>query len=331
MAEYTQGYADTRAPLEAGKLVNLAGALVSLGLIVGIGVWGYKLIARDVSGVPVVQALEGPMRISPDNPGGEIASNMGLAVNEVAAEGGASAPEEAEIVVLAPPVVELSQEDLSVLPSAEANEGPQLGAVPQEGQAAQTGAVDAVTTPAPAPAPGEALTADQILALADQIATGATIIEPVETAIEAQPVKTAVNGVPSEVIADIVPSSVAGVSSSPRPISRPENLSLVRVPAPDTSIPSDATVTTAALPVGTNLVQLGAYESPEVAASEWVRFNTRFSDFLAGKERVIQRAERGGRTFFRLRAMGFNEIADARRLCAALIAEGTDCVPVVVR
>ena len=90
-------------------------------------------------------------------------------------------------------------------------------------------------------------------------------------------------------------------------------------------------MTTTALPVGTNLVQLGAYESPEVAASEWVRFNTRFSDFLAGKERVLQRAERGGRTFFRLRAMGFNEIADARRLCAALIAEGTDCVPVVVR
>lgn len=328
MAEYTQGYAETRAPLEAGKLLNLAGALVSLGLIVGIGVWGYKLVARDVSGVPVVQALEGPMRISPDNPGGEIASNMGLAVNEVAAEGGASAPEEAEIVVLAPPVVELSQEDLSVLPSVEANEGAQLGADAQD-QAAQTGAVDAVMTPAPAP--GEALTADQILALADQIATGATIIEPVEAAIEAQPVKTAVNGVPSEVIADIVPSSVAGVSSSPRPISRPENLSLVRVPAPDTSIPSDATVTTTALPVGTNLVQLGAYESPEVAASEWVRFNTRFSDFLAGKERVIQRAERGGRTFFRLRAMGFSEIADARRLCAALIAEGTDCVPVVVR
>ena len=41
-----------------------------LALVVGIGVWGYKLLVRDVSGVPVVRAVEGPMRIQPENPGG---------------------------------------------------------------------------------------------------------------------------------------------------------------------------------------------------------------------------------------------------------------------
>jgi hypothetical protein len=46
---------------------------------------------------------------------------------------------------------------------------------------------------------------------------------------------------------------------------------------------------------------------------------------------VIQQAERGGTTFFRLRAMNFTDISDARRFCAALSAEGNDCVPVVVR
>ena len=46
-------------------MANLAGAAVSLALIVGIGIWGYKLIMRDVSGVPVVRAAEGPMRIQP--------------------------------------------------------------------------------------------------------------------------------------------------------------------------------------------------------------------------------------------------------------------------
>jgi hypothetical protein len=90
-------------------------------------------------------------------------------------------------------------------------------------------------------------------------------------------------------------------------------------------------VTTAALPVGTKLVQLGAYDTPDIAATEWVRFTARFPDFFDGKEQVIQQATSGGRTFFRLRAMGFADLSDARRFCAALTGEGSDCIPVVVR
>lgn len=36
-----------------GKALNLFGAAASLALIAGIGLWGYKLVLRDVSGVPV--------------------------------------------------------------------------------------------------------------------------------------------------------------------------------------------------------------------------------------------------------------------------------------
>ena len=69
------------------RRINLAGGLTSLALVVGLGVWGYKLAVRDVNGVPVIQALDGPMRISPADPGGEVADNQGLAVNTVAAVG----------------------------------------------------------------------------------------------------------------------------------------------------------------------------------------------------------------------------------------------------
>ena len=85
------------------------------------------------------------------------------------------------------------------------------------------------------------------------------------------------------------------------------------------------------LPAGTRLVQLGAYDSAEVARSEWGRFTGRFGDLMAGKDRVVQQASSGGRTFYRLRAMGFEDLADARRFCSALVAEGTDCIPVVTR
>ena len=85
------------------------------------------------------------------------------------------------------------------------------------------------------------------------------------------------------------------------------------------------------IPLGTRLAQLGAFDSAEVARAEWDRLAGRFGDFLDGKQRVIQRAESGGRTFYRLRAMGFADLGDARRFCSALVAERAECIPVVTR
>ena len=85
------------------------------------------------------------------------------------------------------------------------------------------------------------------------------------------------------------------------------------------------------LPAGTRLAQLGAFESPEVAREEWARLNVKFEDYLEDKDRVIQKAESGGRTFYRLRAMGFDDLNDARRFCSVLVAENADCIPVTTR
>ena len=93
------------AGLSAQVFVNMVGAVLSVALLAGVAFWGYRLAMRDVSGVPVVRALEGPMRVAPDDPGGMQAAYQGLAVNAVAAEGGAApAPER---IVLAPPPVSL--------------------------------------------------------------------------------------------------------------------------------------------------------------------------------------------------------------------------------
>lgn len=53
-----------------GTVTNWAGAAISLALIVGAVMWGHSLLSRDVSGVPVVRALDGPMREQPVDPGG---------------------------------------------------------------------------------------------------------------------------------------------------------------------------------------------------------------------------------------------------------------------
>ena len=76
-------------------------------------------------------------------------------------------------------------------------------------------------------------------------------------------------------------------------------------------------------------MQLGAYGSVDVAQAEWANAIANFGDYMVGKDRVIQEAETGGRTFWRLRAMGFDGLADARRFCAVLVADGANCIPVV--
>ncbi len=67
-AESEQGYSN----VSTSTLVNLSGGLVSIALLIGVGVWGYKTLSRDVSEVPVVRAATDPMRVAPEDPGGRL-------------------------------------------------------------------------------------------------------------------------------------------------------------------------------------------------------------------------------------------------------------------
>ena len=94
------GAREALAAAKVQRTINIAGGVTSLALVLGLGFWGYKLAVRDVNGVPVVQAMEGPMRIAPADPGGEVADHQGLSVNTVAGVGIAAPPPEK--LVLAP-------------------------------------------------------------------------------------------------------------------------------------------------------------------------------------------------------------------------------------
>ncbi|SLN16761.1 Sporulation related domain protein [Roseovarius albus] len=115
-----------------GKATNFLGAGMSLALIAGLGMWGYDLLVRDVSGVPVVRAAEGPMREAPEDPGGKPALNQGLAVNNVAAQGIAEGP--AEQLILAPEPLELDLDDLQGETVAGASSEPEEIAKPAANQ-----------------------------------------------------------------------------------------------------------------------------------------------------------------------------------------------------
>ena len=325
MAELPYGGAGQSGPasLKLGTLTHYAGAVVSLGLIVGIGVWGYKVIVRDVSGVPVVRAASNaPMRIAPEQPGGETAAHQGLSVNEVMAKGGAEKP--ADRLVLAPKPVNLEDEDQ---PSA-ASITPKPVARSEAVMAQEEGEAEPLT-----------LQMASIRALAEELADGVaplTVSEAPEVVTEvvtAAAVVVPVAPVVIEAVPD-VEAEVAGlvktaVSQSLRPRLRPEALRAVASSATNEAVLAALTSEAGSIAVGTRLVQLGAFDSAEVAGREWERLETKFSEYMDGKERVIQRAESGGRVFYRLRAMGFADLSDSRRFCAALVAERADCIPVV--
>ncbi|WP_102110081.1 SPOR domain-containing protein [Oceaniglobus roseus] len=350
------------------NIVNWTGGLVSLALIAGTAVWGYKLLVRDVTGVPVVRALEGPMRPAPDDPGGDMAEHQGLAVNRVAAEGTAGGP--ADQVILAPPPLALAPEDLprprlpkmAEAATAAPADGDETGALAMnsasedgQGQDAATmaeadlgeapgtvedipeGALATDRAVAEALSDGPAmpeLTGDpaaDALALAEALAAG---VEPLDNA---EPLDEGEDTTAAEAITDPVAlNDDRGLARSPRPPARPVRLAAA-VAAPVNVTPASASVEAAdevdpdTLAAGTRLVQLGAFESAEIARSQWEKIGGQFEDYFAGKSRVVQRAQSGGKTFYRLRAMGFEDLADARRFCSALLAKKADCIPVVVR
>lgn len=332
--------------LRSRRLVNGAGGLTSLALVLGLGVWAYKLAVRDVNGVPVIRALAGPARVAPADPGGELADHQGLAVNAIAAEGTAAAP--AERLALAPRPMELAAEDQPM-------DDVRVASVAQE-TALPTTVEEPSAVPAPRADPTSAAPDDAgvVQDLADAEPATDAVVDPVADAVA--------------LAVTAIPADVPGVSRSPRPQGRPAMLALVPEgasdpiaeaaaaavaaalsgdltsdSAPATAVPTAVEPTAAqttkmaadgpvelaadAVPAGTRLAQLGAFQSADEARSEWDKVIADLGPLMQGKKRVIETAQSGGRTFYRLRVQGFADLADARRFCAALKAEGRLCTP----
>lgn len=292
------GTAPNPRALKVQRAVNMAGAAVSLLLLVGLGWWGYRLAVRDMSGVPVIRALEGPARIAPEDPGGELAEHTGFSVNEVAADG-IAAPA-AEQLHLAPAPVGLSEEDVTMgrLEGATARPGVPHGRVDPVDPDALRGKTPREPLPDEAPEP--------LLAGPGDIAG---IDAAVAMAIQS------------------IPESVPGVKRSPRPPVKPGAMLIPTL----ADLPKFRDVDAASLAAGTRLVQLGAFDTEAGARDEWNRIALEYGPLMNGKGRVIQQAESGGKIFYRLRAEGFADLADARRFCAAIVRPDMRCIPVQVR
>lgn len=284
------------------RLAGWLGAMTSVALAGGLVWWVADLALRDARGVPVVRAIEGPSRVAPEEPGGFQAAHQGFAVNRIASD------EEvplADRVVLAPAPVSVAEEDLPL---------PELQ--PEARDAALRDAVGAALeevlgADAPQPLPG-ALPGDGDGF--DETADGADL--PRE--------EGAAGG-----------RAGPGPALSPRPVTRP-SLDIVTRAVADAAVPGAALVQPAALSAetiapGTRLVQFGAYGSEAEALAAWERLMGSFESYMADKARIVERTIVADREYWRLRAHGFGDLAEARSFCAVLLAESADCIPVLTR
>lgn len=301
--------APTRAR-QTSTVMHGLGAVLSVALILGAGGWMWQIMKRDVAGVPVVRALEGPLRVSPDDPGGRQTAHQGLSVNELAA---ALEQSPREQIVLAPPPVDLSGDDLrrarpqetQTEHSAEFEEQPIPVALQQEIEMPEAGA---------STAGGSAL----------------GINSPTRRAVTVSPRPPARNASQAAASATRV-AALAPVTTDAAPLANDLAASVANSVAMGLSGTREVDIDPATIGPGTRLVQLGAYDDVAAAQAAWDALASRFSPLLDDRGRVVEAAHSGGSVFYRLRAHGFSDERDARRFCAALVDQQIDCIPVLIR
>lgn len=279
------------------------GAALSLSLLTGAIGWSYQLIVRDISQIPIVRAQLGPLRVAPDDPGGLTAANQGLSVTQLAVN---ERPLLSDEIFLAPAAEVLSEENVALQISEE--------------NSSITNKENFDTL--------EVSTENSLdlKILPEQNATGlASNNEAVLSTAAFSPKKLEIENAVSLALA--LTNEVNSSFNSLRPKIRPVVLNQIQTDNIAQSVANELVVT---LPVGSAVVQLGAFESKSLAKIEWQRLEALLGSVLTSKNMVIQKAESGGKVFYRLRAFGFDDLSDARQFCSA-VNDKVACIPVVTR
>jgi hypothetical protein len=279
------------------------GAALSLFLLAGAIGWSYQLIVRDVNQIPIVRAQLGPLRVAPDNPGGLTAANQGLSVTQLAVN---EKPLLSNEIYLAPAAEILNEENLALKVTEEDESNKVDGAFEiKEVNAENSMNLEAL------PDQKEVDSRSNDVGVLSKAAFSQKKIE-IENAVS---LALSITNDPDK--------SLSWLRPKIRPVGFYRNGNIT-----EDQIVSNEPMPK--LPIGSAVVQLGAFDSKSLAESEWQRFEKILGSILIPKKMVVQKAESGGKIFYRLRASGFSDISDARQFCTA-ISDKVACIPVVTR
>ena len=160
------------------QVIRWGGALTSLALVAAIIIWAYRLGVRDARDIPVIRALDQPVRVQPADPGGTTQPHQGLEVNEILAGSEAQLPEAS---TPAPASLTLADEDQPVETAAATatDDDPDLPVI-SDGDAQAAAILQQLSTSAaarPRPRPGD-LPADDAQPIAVAVEVSAAEIGP---------------------------------------------------------------------------------------------------------------------------------------------------------
>jgi len=309
-----------RRPPSAGldpdmkRMAMVAGGLAA-ALVVGVG--GWSMLGRHGQGVPVIEAESGPMRVKPENRGG-----MQIAGADEQVLGGTSNTKEA--LAPQPETPELQALHAQIAAAARQEQVKQAEATPEQLSApdAESGAADQ-TPPAagadaspPAGAAGSPADADDQAADVPRAAEKPAVRKPAHEAAATH------RAAPHRAVASESPAARQAESASPdesQPAERP------RPVAAASSAPAAETGAHAGGVPGGVQVQLAALTSQQGAQATWERLVHRMPDLLGGKHPAVQRVERDGHVFFRLRTGGFADLSEAAAFCERVRTKGGGC------
>jgi hypothetical protein len=281
------------------RYANIVGACISFIVFIGVLGWGARTLMRDSSGVPVVRALEGPTRVSPSEPGGVPASHQGLTVNQVSSSQKNLFIDES--LQLAPAPINLKLEDIPIgtVIIQEVAEPIKYKKI----EALLAGALIINSN-------GDKEIVDQLASMLAATSLGS-------------PTDNLINKDNTIKILSMTKASNVQLNASFRPKLRSNFL--VKTLLDSNIIAGDGKI-----PLGTQMVQLGAYTDKQAASQAWKDLSAHHSDYFIGKANVILTGKIADQEIYRLRVYGFKDIAESRRLCTALRGQNTECYPVVM-
>jgi hypothetical protein len=271
---------------------RIAGAVIFLALVAVMGTWAWRLGTRDATEVPVIKAMAGPSRVSPDDPGGLQAAHQGLEVNAVLAGQPAPAPA---------PRVEPAARPPEVLTAEDAPQGELVLAAP-------------------------AVLAERVLNEAGELPMPEEAVEELAPVVAVEALATVPDGPAAAGPRPMNrPRNLVVARAKTEPVAAPSR------PAAAQAAPAPAVREVSSARPGTRMVQLGAYDSEEMTRRAWSRLVAANPDLLASKSLYVERTTSNARVFYRLRATGFESTDQTRVMCESLRSRGIDCIPVTLQ
>jgi cell division protein FtsN len=128
------------------------------------------------------------------------------------------------------------------------------------------------------------------------------------------------------------PAVIAPKAPPPAPTPMPapakpavQTAAVAPTPPTSTAVPAQ-TAPIASAVSGKAVLQIGAYESPEIANGAWTAFKSRYADVAGKLAQDVQKADLGAKgTWYRLRVGPFADKAAANSACTKLRSEGATC------